>query len=398
MSVPPSSSRVGPVGLRVVADAIDLSFEVPFTLRLRFTDDVLAGDDGVLAALLDAGDSGRAARMLVVVEVGVNDRLGIGSRVRAFAGRHCDAIELIDVVALPGGEPIKNDPANIQPVLQAILDGHLDRRSYVVAIGGGAFLDAVGFAAALAHRGIRLIRLPTTTMGQADSGVAVKNAINYFGKKNWLGTFAVPWAVINDRALLHSLPDRDWRCGFAEAVKVSLLKEPAFFDQLCRDAGAIAARDWIAADRALRRSAHWHVMHITRGGDPFEVREARPLDFGHWSAHRLEAMSGFTVRHGEAVAMGLAIDCVYSTFAHGLSTETAGRVMRCLRELGLPLHSDFLADVDGIMGGLEEFREHLGGRLTVTMLRDVGQPLDVHEIDAGLMRRAIERVNADVRR
>ncbi len=90
-------------------------------------------------------------------------------------------------------------------------------------------------------------------MGQADSGIGVKNAVNFFGRKNWVGTFAVPWAVVNDAALLATLSDRDWRCGFAEAVKVSLLKEPAFFGQLCDDAGRIARRD--AAPAAGRSAA-----------------------------------------------------------------------------------------------------------------------------------------------
>lgn len=369
------------------ANSIDARFEVAFTHRLRFTRDVLGSDAPVLLDLL-VHDDGRPARVLAVAERGV----AAGANVTERLGSIARGVELLGPLVLDGGEAIKNDPRAILPALQAMLDGHLDRRNYVLAIGGGAFLDAVGFAAALCHRGVRLIRLPTTTMAQADAGVGVKNAINFFGKKNWLGTFAVPWAVINDRALLATLPDRDWRCGFAEAVKVALLKDAAFFDRLCADARAIAARDADAADRAIRRSAILHLDHITRGGDPFESREARPLDFGHWSAHRLEAMTGWTIRHGEAVGIGLAIDCAYSTLAHGLDPAVAGRVVRCLRDLGLPLAHERLADADALLDGLEEFREHLGGRLTVTMLRAAGDPLDVHAVDRPTMRRAIDLV------
>ena len=158
----------------------------------------------------------------------------------------------------------------------------LDRRSYVVVIGGGAVLDAVGFAAAIAHRGIRLVRLPTTTLAQADSGVGVKNAVNLFGKKNWIGSFAVPWAVLNDTSLLATLPDRDFIAGFSEAVKVSLLKDPAFFDTICRDAPLIRRRDMAATLPVIRASAEWHRDHITKGGDPFEAQRSaaaglRPL-------------------------------------------------------------------------------------------------------------------------
>lgn len=392
MFAKPSFEPLPPAASRDVADSLDMPFAVPYTHRLRFTHDVLGEDDAVLADLLEPSE-GRSARVLAIVDSGVDAATSAGQRLAAFAARHTKTIETLDVRLIDGGEAIKNDPDRLKPLLEAIHSSELDRRSYVLAVGGGAFLDAVSFAAAIAHRGIRLVRLPTTVMGQADSGIGVKNAINYFGKKNWLGSFAVPWGVINDHTLLSTLPDRDWRSGFSEAVKVSLLKEPAFFNQLCEDAKAIAARNTAAAERAIRRSAYWHLMHITRGGDPFETRESRPLDFGHWSAHRIEPMTDFSIRHGEAVAIGLAIDCVYSTLAHGLNESVAERVITCLHDLGLTLTHPCLADADALLGGLEEFRQHLGGRLTVTMLQDVGRPIDVHEIDIALMRQAIQRVS-----
>ena len=375
-----------------VPDRLDVPFTVPFVHRVRFTHDVLGPDDD--AVLLDLLDSAPAApaRVLACVETAVDAATGFGNRFRDLVARHPGKIDLIDVLPLGGGEAIKNDPARLMPVLRAVLDGHVDRRNYLLAAGGGAFLDAVGLAAAVAHRGVRLVRLPTTTMGQADSGLGVKNAVNFFGRKNWVGTFAVPWAVVNDATLLSTLGDRDFRCGFAEAVKVSLLKDPASFDRLCEDAPRIRRRDAAAAERVIRSSAYWHLTHITAGGDPFETREARPLDFGHWSAHRLEAMTGFTIRHGEAVAVGLAIDAAYSRAAVGLPPAAERRIARCLADLGLPTTHPALADAGALMAGLEEFRQHLGGRLTVTMLRDVGQPLDVHDVDEATMRRAIESV------
>ena len=154
---------------------------------------------------------------------------------------------------------------------------NLDRRSYVLVIGGGAVLDAVGYAAATAHRGIRLIRIPTTTLGQGDSGVGVKNAINHFDKKNWLGTFATPWAVINDMAVLETLPDRDFRCGFSEAVKVSLLKSEEQFDFLVDNAAKVKAREPAVTQQAIKDSILLHLHHITRGGDP--LRQKLP---GRW--------------------------------------------------------------------------------------------------------------------
>jgi 3-dehydroquinate synthase len=363
--------------------SIDIPFTVPFTHRLRFTDDVLGPD---LPVLLDLW-TGDRPRAVVVTETGVASSL-------PEALKNSGRVDVTSALTIPGGEPLKNDPAKLLPVLEAIRDGNLDRRSCVIVAGGGALLDAVGMAVAIAHRGVRLVRLPTTTLSQADSGVGVKNAVNFFGRKNWVGTFAVPWGVINDRQLLTTLPDRDWRAGFSEAVKVSLLKEPAFFDQICRDAKAIADRDWSAAGPVLRHAALLHLRHITTGGDPFENREARPLDFGHWSAHRLEPMTGYTIRHGEAVGIGLAIDCVCSSLVHGLPAAAVDRVLKCLTDLGLPTTHPRLADTDELLAGLEEFRQHLGGRLTVTMLRDIGVPIDVHEVDPVIMRRAIAAVTA----
>jgi 3-dehydroquinate synthase len=295
-------------------------------------------------------------------------------------------------VMVPGGESIKNSNDVVERLLRLINRHQLDRRSYIVAIGGGAMLDATGYAAAIAHRGLRLVRLPTTTLAQADSGVGVKNAINYFGKKNWVGTFAVPWAVINDASLLESLSDRDFRSGFSEAVKVALLKERGQFEWLCRHAGAIRDRNMPLSGQAINHACLMHLRHITCGGDPFEMLEARPLDFGHWSAHKLEPLTDYEVRHGEAVAIGVAIDCVYSSMKFGFPEQDVIKVCRCLSDLGLRLWHPALEPVDRLMEGLEEFRQHLGGRLTVTMLTDVGQPINVHQIDQATMRRSILRL------
>jgi 3-dehydroquinate synthase len=293
---------------------------------------------------------------------------------------------------VPGGEAVKNDVHIVERMLKCINAVDLDRRSYVVVIGGGAVLDAVGFAAAISHRGIRLVRLPTTTLAQADSGVGVKNSINLFQKKNWIGTFAVPWGVVNDARLLSTLPDRDYHCGFSEAVKVTALKDRAAFEEIEQLADRIRERDMVAAHRVIAHSAKLHLDHITLGGDPFEALEARPLDFGHWSAHKLEVMSEFGLRHGEAVAIGVAVDTVYSSLKHGLPSEDADRIVQCLVRLGLKLDHPCLHKTQELFAGLEEFRQHLGGRLTLTMLAAIGSKIDVHEIDREAMLEAIRLV------
>jgi 3-dehydroquinate synthase len=371
----------------------DLAFSVPAVMRVRFTHDVLGTDASILADLLEPSGP-LPARVQVWIDQNVLDaQPDLPARLSSLLARWPDRIvQAGSVQVVPGGEAIKNDIHILERMLKVIHAHDLDRRSYVLVIGGGAVLDTVGFAAAIAHRGIRLVRLPTTTLAQADSGVGVKNSVNLFQKKNWLGTFAVPWAVVNDEALLATLPDRDFRCGFSEAVKVALLKDADLFGRICAQAPAIARREAAVAMPIIAASAHWHIRHITQGGDPFEALEARPLDFGHWSAHKLEAMTDFELRHGEAVAVGVAIDTVYSHLVHGLPQRDAARVLRCLTDLGLAIDHPAIHQTSLLMAGLEEFRQHLGGRLTVTMLRAVGDPIDVHTIDPAAMQQAIEHV------
>ena len=374
-------------------DSLDIPFQVSATHRVRFTHDVLGPDQQALVDVLEpSGD--RAARVQFWLDEHVaSARPELVHQLRTFQKTHADRlVQTGNVQMVPGGEAVKNDVHILERMLKVFHAADLDRRSYVVVIGGGAVLDAVGFAAAIAHRGIRLVRLPTTTLAQADSGIGVKNSVNLFGKKNWIGTFAVPWAVINDAALLSTLSNRDFICGFSEAVKVSLLKDAALFGELCTLAGRIHRRDMAAAQPMIRASAVLHLNHITQGGDPFEANEARPLDFGHWSAHKLEVMSDFALRHGEAVAIGVAVDTVYSSLVHGLPEADARRVLDCLSELGFKLSHPLLEQAETLFAGLEEFRQHLGGRLTLTMLRGVGQAIDVHEVDRRRMCEAIERV------
>ncbi len=372
--------------------SLDVDFNVAFRHRLRFTSDVLGIDSDGFADLLQSSESRTPRVQFWLDEHVVNANPDLRQRIHAFSRKYAGRFQVIgNPQVVPGGEAVKNDIHILERMLKVLNEADMDRRSYVVVIGGGAVLDAVGFATAIAHRGLRLIRIPTTTLAQADSGVGVKNGVNLFAKKNWLGSFAVPWAVINDRKLLDTLSDRDFRCGFAEAVKVSLLKDAAFFDRLFRDGESIAARGpecWAA----IEDSAQWHLRHITSGGDPFEMLEARPLDFGHWSAHKLETMSNFELRHGEAVAIGVAVDTVYSSLVHALPSVDADRVLLALQRLGLLIDHPALQKTDELFDGLEEFRQHLGGRLTLTMLEAIGQPIDVHDIDRSRMADAIQIV------
>jgi 3-dehydroquinate synthase len=369
-------------------DSYDVNFSVPQVLRLRFTRDCFGADWDQIVPWFRS-DTG-AARIQIWIDRAVataNTRLL--PNLHAKLEEHRNHLELVSPIqCIDGGEQAKNDEETVNHIFRSIDRDGLDRRSYIVVVGGGALLDAVGYAAAISHRGIRLIRFPTTTLAQADSGVGVKNAINAFGKKNWKGTFAVPWGVVNDQGLIAHLPDRDFRAGFSEAVKVALLKSPSAFRFLCQHASDIAQRDWTAVMPAIRSSVLMHLHHITHGGDPFEMQEARPLDFGHWSAHKLEQLTQYSLRHGEAVSIGVALDTLYSHLVLGLDRTDAMNAVQALLALGLPIYDPYL-ESRLIFDGLEEFRQHLGGRLTLTMLRGVGSAVSVHEVDNQAMEKAV---------
>jgi 3-dehydroquinate synthase len=370
---------------------IDASFEVRYVHRLRTTQRVLDAGNPVLSRAV-----GEAANLPAKVLFFVDDSLAsngadVLAHIESYAAAHSDVMRLAGPTrTVPGGECCKNEPEVLDAVMHAIDEAGLCRQSFVIAIGGGAVLDAVGYAAAIAHRGVRLIRVPSTTLSQADSGVGVKNGVNYLDKKNYTGTFVVPWAVINDEALLDSLSERDWRCGFSEAVKVALLKDAELYESIEAGRERIRQRDRAAAVPVLRRAAELHLRHITGGGDPFETRTARPLDFGHWAAHKLEQMTAFELRHGEAVAIGLALDLVYASRVGLLERTTAERILDCLAGLGFELFDEAMRDSARLLEGIEEFRQHLGGQLTVTLISAIGRPVDVHEMDASRIEEAIE--------
>jgi 3-dehydroquinate synthase len=185
----------------------------------------------------------------------------------------------------------------------------------------------------------------------------------------------------------------------AEAVKVALLLDAGFFAWLSDHAAALAAGEVEPLSALVERTAVLHLEHIARGGDPFERGSARPLDFGHWAAHKLEALTDHRLRHGEAVALGIAMDTLYSARAGLCDAAAAEAVLDLLARLGFRLWDDALdaAGSDGrprVLEGLREFQEHLGGELTVTLLRGIGRRVEVHEMAEPLVLDAIARLRA----
>lgn len=371
-------------------DLIERTIQVSWQHRVLFTEHVFDPANSTLRNNLSRDEQGSPRRALVVVDESLSvAQPSLSAAIENYFRAQPDGATLVGPpIICKGGEQIKASWSSVSEIHAAIDRHHIDRHSYLIAVGGGALLDMAGLAAATAHRGVRHIRIPTTTLSQCDSGVGVKNGINAFGKKNFIGTFAPPFAVINDFQLLATLPPRDLRAGFVEAVKVACIRSRDFFESLESDATALAKFEPEAMRNLILRCAELHMDHIAKNGDPFEFGSARPLDFGHWAAHKLEQMSGFTLRHGEAVAIGIALDVIYARRAGFLNAASAERVLRLLAGLGFELFTQDLQREE-LLTGLEDFREHLGGRLAITLLRDIGVGFEVNDMKLELIREAI---------
>jgi len=382
---PPAAAGLPPIQQHV---------RLTFDYAVHFTRGLFDVENPLLHDVIHSSNAD--PRALFVIDAGVADaHPNLLGSLEAYCQKH--DIELAGpTLLIPGGEQSKNNPRHLNTLYDAIHAVRLCRHSFLVVIGGGAVIDLAGYAAATAHRGIRLIRVPTTVLAQNDSAVGVKNSVNAFGRKNFLGTFAPPVAVLNDSNFLATLADRDWVAGISEGIKVSLIKDAPFFDAIERNAPLLVQRDTPAMLQLIHRCAQLHVEHIGTGGDPFESGSSRPLDFGHWAAHKLEQMTDHRLRHGEAVSIGMALDATYSHQAGLLSELDWRRVLTVLSNCSLPIYApelerglDSPADFNSILHGLEEFREHLGGQLTITLLKGIGQGIEVHAMD-------VERVRSSV--
>lgn len=371
-------------------------FTVSYSYPVVFTRRLFDSSNSALVDTLARLEPSKRHRCFVVIDDGLLETMpDLPAVIEDYAAVHTDRMDLVaPPYSVPGGERIKVDLHFVERIQQRLYEHHIDRHSYVIAIGGGAVLDAVGLVSTTTHRGVRHIRVPTTVLAQNDSGVGVKNGVNLNGVKNFVGTFAPPFAVLNDLDFVLALPERDKIAGMAEAVKVALIRDRGFFEWLESNVDDLTLYRPAAMAHMIRRCAELHMIQIAKGGDPFETGSVRPLDFGHWSAHRLEALTRYHLRHGEAVAIGIALDARYSVLA-GLLPEGDDIRIACLLEaLGFRLWHSALdtRDSDGeraVLRGLREFQEHLGGELTITLLSALGQGIEVHEMDAVMIERSI---------
>ena len=368
-------------------------FQVSYSYRLNFTQGIFDRNNPVLAETVRKYRPGIQVRLLFILDSGVmGHHFNLKQRIEDYCSGFPEVMQYRSLLEVPGGELVKNDPVYSEMVLEEINRQGICRHSVVVVIGGGAVIDMAGYAAAIAHRGVQIIRIPTTVLSQNDAAVGVKNGLNLYGKKNFIGTFAVPLAILNDSDFLISLEDRDWIAGMAEAVKVALIKDHSFFEYLEANADDLFNRDQNKMEELIYRCAKLHMEHISDGGDPFERGSARPLDFGHWAAHKLEHLTAYELRHGEAVALGMVLDSCYARNIGLLNVKEEERIIELLIRLGFRPAFDRIGGIstDQLMEGIEEFREHLGGELSITLPNGIGKKVEVHEIDRKKMITALD--------
>jgi len=375
-------------------------FSVRYSYPVSFTCDLFDPANPLLKDTICRAGQSKQHKLIFFIDEGVlQGQPDLVSQISKYVVEYKQDINMVtNPITMPAGERLKSDSLFIEQMQKIICEHHIDRHSFVLGIGGGALLDAVGLVAATAHRGIRHIRIPTTVLAQNDSGVGVKNGVNLFGQKNYLGTFAPPFAVLNDYQFIETLPNRDKISGFAEAVKVALIRDARFFEWLETNIKNLTEFNADAMRYMIQRCAQLHMHQIANGGDPFESGSVRPLDFGHWAAHRLETMSNYQIRHGEAVAIGIALDSRYSALSGLLAEGLDERIHNLLSSLGFDLwHPDLETkaannecDEWEIMQGLSQFQEHLGGELTITLLNAIGVGVEVHEMDQKLVILAIQ--------
>jgi len=365
-----------------VSHSISQQFSADFSYPVHFGRGTFSLENNLLADVLN--DSGR---VLVVVDEGVAEAFpDLAADIRHWFHARPELDLVCDPEIFPGGEAVKNEYRRIMSLVDQMLEYHLCRHSTVLAIGGGAMLDAVGFATALVHRGLRLLRMPTTPLAQNDAGIGVKNGMNLHGGKNTIGVFAPPYAVLNDFDFLDGLDQDQWRDGISEAFKVAMIKDADFFHELINLSPALGNRDPAAMERLIIRCAELHLEHIATSGDPFEQGSARPLDFGHWSAHKLETMSNYRIRHGHAVAIGITLDAKIAARLGWIADQDAADLEQALKVCGFHLTPPELTQRLGdnslqILQGLEEFREHLGGKLTLSLPCPVGDLNEINELN-----------------
>jgi len=286
-------------------------------------------------------------------------------------------------IVLPPGESTKSF-THLASLCDDLIAHRIERNDLVVALGGGVIGDLAGFAAAIVRRGIDYVQVPTTLLAQVDSSVGGKTAIDSPHGKNLVGAFHQPALVVADTALLDTLPEREFRAGYAEVAKYGLLGDAAFFAWLeanWRDVFAGGP----AREHAIATSCRAKAAIVAR--DERETGDRMLLNLGHTFGHAFEAAAGYSDRllHGEAIAVGMALAFEFSARRGLMPQAEAERAVRHLAAVGLPTRLSQIAggppDVGRLMDLIAQDKKVKRGKLTFILARGIGLAFVAPDVD-----------------
>jgi 3-dehydroquinate synthase len=312
------------------------------------------------------------------------------------AARHLDAAvaavkasaSQVSTVVLPPGESTKSFK-HLASLCDDLISQRIERGDLVIALGGGVIGDLAGFAAAIVRRGLDYVQVPTSLLAQVDSSVGGKTAIDSPQGKNLIGAFYQPVLVVADTALLHTLPAREFRAGYAEVAKYGLLGDAAFFAWLEANWKDVFAGG-PAREHAIATSCRAKAAIVAR--DERETGERMLLNLGHTFGHALEAAAGYSDRllHGEAIAIGMALAFEFSARRALLPKAEAERAIRHLAAVGLPTHvSDVpggTPDAEQLMTLIAQDKKVTRGKLTFILARGIGNAFVAPDVEAAEVR------------
>ena len=300
-----------------------------------------------------------------------------------------------DIIVVPPGEATKNF-TQLQGVLNRLLDLRVERKDTILALGGGVVGDLAGFAAAILHRGVNLVQVPTTLLAQVDSSVGGKTAINAAQGKNLIGAFYQPKMVLSDVATLDSLPTRELRAGYGEVVKYGLIDDFPFFEWLEEHGSDVLSGNRTALCHAIAASCRSKAAIVTR--DEREGGDRALLNLGHTFAHALEAESGYDGRllHGEAVAIGLHMAFALSSELGLCPRQETDRLQRHLISTGLPATVDQIElktlTPEVIMQHMRQDKKVTDGRLTFILARGIGRAFIKNNVTEDAVTRMLKTI------
>jgi 3-dehydroquinate synthase len=296
-------------------------------------------------------------------------------------------------IVVPPGEASKSF-ASFERVCDALIEARIERNDLIVALGGGVVGDLAGFAAASVRRGLDFVQVPTTLLAQVDSSVGGKTGINSRHGKNLVGAFYQPILVLADTALLDTLPERDFRAGYAEVAKFALLGDAGFFAWLEANWQDIFAGG-PAREHAIAIACRGKAAIIAR--DERETGERALLNLGHTFGHAFEAAAGFSDKllHGEAVSLGIACAFEFSEKLDLIPQADAARAIRHLAAAGLPTHIHDVPAVktnaDTLMELIAQDKKVKRGKLTFILVRGIGQAYVAPDVDPAQVREFLEQ-------